>query len=405
MDLSWPLMTFFFLSIMQSTILNKSTLFLFILWLSVIHLREFLSIIKGLFQTYSLILILVWEMLSIGWSKVTLSSIIYVGNDIEVMIFCLLVAFHSKHKDVAKSLKLTCFFVIGIALVYCFMFPGDSISPIGLKSFYIHKNSLGYTMAICSLIILMSFKKSLLNYMFLFISILLLILSQSKTSQNLFLIVLFIFGIAFAFKHFYSHLTEYTKNTIKLLSKTIPSFLYAFIFTGVIYREDVATYLMNKIPDDAFTGRGLLWNTVLSRSFDHLLIGNGPGVFWGSDLLSEIAQTPLYQQPWIRELHAADGGYIDVIGSLGFVGLALVLVAIIQFYKLVFNAPKIKTVILSAGLTTFFVLHNFTETGFFRFVSVLWFLFQFFTFYLTFISEKNRSLNDKRTQSLITINS
>lgn len=228
--LSWPVVLFFSLGMFQTTILNKSTLFLIVLILFLEHFRDVLLILKTGFKAYGLVMILIWEIASIAWSKVQLTTIIYVGNDLEILAFCLLAAFHSRNKDIAKSMKVVCFVVIVYALAYCLIFPGDSISSIGFKSFYAQKNSLGYCMAISTLIILFSFKKSLTDYFFLFASISLLILSQSKTSLNLFLIVLCISGVFFVTKYLYSQLNQYTQVVTALLLKAIPSFLYVIIF-------------------------------------------------------------------------------------------------------------------------------------------------------------------------------
>lgn len=382
--LAWPLLFFFLLSILQSRFLNKTTILLFILYLVITNYKEIIFISVRSLKAYGLLLLLAWEIASISWSKAPMTSLINVGNDIEILLFSLYSAYQARNKDVAGTLKLAAIIVITVVIAYCIIFPGASMSPYGLTSFYNHKNNLGFAIGVCSVILVMVFDNKLSNYVFLILSICLLMLSQSKTSINLLIFVCVLVAFLEGVRRSYHHLTPFTQGLVNILMKTIPSLLYILIAMLVLFRESITDYLIATIPYDALTGRGLLWITVLTRTRDDLLTGLGPGVFWGADRMSEIVQTTLYEQSWIKELHAADGGYIDVIGGIGFVGLALLLLSIVQAYRLLYQAKinSMHTYRLIFSFITYFILHNITESDAFRFVDAPWFMLQFLTFYL-----------------------
>ena len=232
-----------------------------------------------------------------------------------------------------------------------------------------------------------NFKK--LDAIFVVLGLILLGLTQSKTSIALFLAIILITVFIAFFKRIYRSLSAYAQGCIQLLASLIPIILYGLIFIMVIYREEICAYLLQNLPKELLTGRGNIWLTVLTRTKDDLLLGIGQGIFWEADALSEIAQTP-FAEEWMTKLKSADGGYIDMIGSHGFLGLGLLLVAFIQFYKLLMHHASNPIALPAFVLITFFVLHNITESSVFRFLSDLWFIFQFLMFYLIFLpKDKN----------------
>jgi exopolysaccharide production protein ExoQ len=395
-NLAWPLIVFFLFSLIQSALINKVSVFLFICYLFVLNYKDIFKITLQSFRAYALLLFLLWDISSIGWSVSPMTTLINVGNDVEIIVFSLIAAYQARNKDVVTSLKLVAIIIIIAVIIYSLIFPGDSINASGLKSFFGNKNYFGQTMALSSIFLILTIGRNFKNYIFVVLSVSLLILSQSKSSIALFAFIIFLILVMYLLNLGYQQLSSYTQGFINLMLKTIPMVLYSLIGLLVFFRESVSDYFITTFPYEALTGRGLLWVTVLSRTREDLLIGIGPGAFWagGAYAGSEISQTAIsYEQPWIASLNAADGGYIDIIGALGFIGLGLLLFVIIQSYQFSFREKSIHIKRLSFSLITFFLLHNVTETNVLRFTDSLWFIFVFITFYLVFRQTKAISTN------------
>lgn len=388
-NLAWPVILFLFLSLIGSPILNKATLFLAILSLIVLQYKDAPSIVFHSFKAYGLMLLMLWNVLSITWSIVPSVSTLNVLNDMQILLFAIFAAYHARNKDLAGSIKFTFMVVIAALVIYCVIFPGDSMSSHGLRSFYHHKNNLGITAGVSTLIILMTYQKNVIDTVFLLLSLALLILSQSKTSMNLVAVISVLVFLIYLMQLIYRNVAVYTQGFLRMMMNIIPFILYGIIGVLIFLRERIADYLISFIPFDALTGRGQLWVTVLTRSRDDLLIGIGQGVFWRAGMDSEIQQTGLFYEyiGWVDELISADGGYVDVIGAIGFVGLGLLLASFVHVYKYNFQLMHKVEWKVYFSLITFLVLHNVTETGFFKFTYPLWFILFLITFYLIFKKE------------------
>lgn len=384
-SLSWPLVIFVFLSLMGSPLLNKLTLLLGISYLLILNYKGLYTIGLHSLKAWGLLLLMLFDVFSITWSETQRVSTLNVMNDVGILMFAMLAAYHAQNKDVVASIKLVFTIVIALLALYCILFPGDAYTSHGLRSFYGQKNNLGYTAGISSIVMIMTLRKHWIDYVTLFVSALLLLLSQSKTSIALVIAVLLLVTFVYWFSIYFNHLSKFTQGFISILLKALLPLSYAMVGLVLFFRERIADFIMLNIPYEALTGRGMIWATVLTRTRNELLIGLGRGSFWGAGMESEINQTHIgYQQRWLTELSSADGGYVDVIGSLGFIGLALFLVAIVQAYSLNFAAIKKVHWTLYFALITFFVFHNITETDVFKFTNMMWFMFMFLTFYVLF---------------------
>lgn len=405
--LAWPVIIFLFLSLIGSPLLNKTTLLLGILYLLTSNYKDVLIIGANSLRAYGVLLLMCWNLVSVSWSVAPAVSALNVVNDFEILFFSILAAYHARDKDLAESIKLTFITVIFIAVIYCGLFPGDSFSASGLRSFYTHKNNLGFVAGVGAVISIIMFKMNFLNVIFLLSSLTLLLLSQSKTSMLLVGVICILVLLISLIKLIYDNVTTFTQGLLQLLVKPLSFCFYIAIGALVLFREQVAGYLIAYLPYDALTGRGLLWVTVLTRSKDDLLLGLGQGSFWLAGAESEIQQTSVYYEKlgWIDNLISADGGYVDVVGAIGFVGLALLLVAFINVYKLNFKLMGRGDWKLYFSLITFLALHNVTETGFFKFTYPLWFTFFLITFYLIFIRQIDQGDKMKNTRKQASSNS
>lgn len=390
--LAWPFIAAFLLEMLQTKLLDSIAVMALLFWVILLCNKKLIDVVIKSTKAYSLIAFEIWGALSLIWSFLPMTSAYIIVNELAFFILGMLLAYYLvlNNKTIGDSLKLSALILTLLVLFYSVVFYGSSTSSGGFKSFYSHKNGLGFVMAVCFLIIFCTANKRFYEYFLMITTFIFLVLSQSKTPLNLVLFTVFILGIAKLIRYWFNNSAKFTQNLILLATKFIPYIIYLIVFLLVIFREDVASYLMQVITDDLFTGRGQLWNAVLSRSSDNLLMGIGPGVFWGAGRASEIAQTPLYIFEWIQNLRSADGGYIDLIGSLGFIGLAIILITHIQVYQLLFKVNNNKDAPVLFALITFNILHNITETDIYKFKDPLWFLYICIFFYLIFL--------DKNTQ-------
>ena len=166
---------------------------------------------------------------------------------------------------------------------------------------------------------------------------------------------------------------------------------YLLILSLILFRENVAAYLIHNLPSNFLTGRGILWVTVLQRANFDLLRGLGSGSFWNAGQASEMAQTVLsLKNPlWMKNLGSADGGYIDVVGALGFIGLALLLLSFVSNFRRIARVATLPASSMALAMISMFIFHNVTETTVYNSTNALWFLFLYFTYYLAFVEKSH----------------
>jgi O-antigen ligase len=137
------------------------------------------------------------------------------------------------------------------------------------------------------------------------------------------------------------------------------------------------TELIDKImaDPDAFTGRTEIWNAEIAYLKDHFLLGAGYGSIFSTGLQSPL--TPyLHGRNWVAMVSNSHNGYFDMFASLGAIGFALALMALLvapfrRFWALNFDRAK-------AGyfaIFIFIIFHNFTEADFLSSDGVSWLVF------------------------------
>lgn len=384
-QLSWPLIVFFLVLNIYSPIITKATTALFILYLLAINFRQLNLTIKCAFKAWPLLLFIIWEIVSVFFSAIPKLSLNIILNDFAIYCLALLLAQHSINRNIYGSLKFISVALISSSIIYSVLFFNLAVHADGMKAFYHQKNFFGLVMALCTLILAFSSEKRRVDYLFMILGLLLTVFSQSKTSLNVTMIIVVAWLLISMFRYQFGKFSSYTQGFLKLMAKALPAFFYSLIVLMLVFSDEVATYLIQNIPYDAFTGRGELWITVLTRTQDDLMTGIGLGVFWGADRASEIARTLLYEQTWVQELRAADGGYVDMIGALGFVGLGLLFSSYVYIYRVIFSNLNQKIIPIAFAIITFFIIHDIFETDMFKFINIPWFLFLIMYFYLTFI--------------------
>ncbi len=114
-----------------------------------------------------------------------------------------------------------------------------------------------------------------------------------------------------------------------------------------------------------FTGRAAIWQAELAFARDHLFLGSGFGTFADTGSLS-----PLHNYvagSWVEAVAHGHSGYLQILVTIGGVGLLLTVVALIvlpavKFWQMDGSDLDLKAMLFA--LFVFFVAHNFMESDF-----------------------------------------
>jgi hypothetical protein len=388
--LAWPLLIILLLLLLGNNLFSKITLLVCVAYAGIANLPKIPSILAALKHNPWLLLLQLWGACSIAWSAVpavTQDIVIVQGT---FFLLAILIAADSIDKNIDRSLKVAAFLVIGVIVVFALLYPGAAISAQGFKAIYGNKNGLGLVMAVCLLILLCSGKPAWPDYVAGTVALAFLCLSRSKTSISLFVSIYTLFLASALFHRWRARRSEFTLGVLRLAASGAIGMLYGAIIAMVLFRESLARLLAAALPYDFLTGRGELWVIVLNRTDPSLLQGIGPGSFWGAGRLSEIAQTALFTQHpfWIERLGSADGGYIDLIGAMGFTGLGLLLASFVRNWQILRQLGAVPVTDIATALIGLFIFHNVTETTIYHSTNFLWFIYMYFSYYLIFLRDR-----------------
>lgn len=389
--IGWAFLILFALLMMGNNLFTKITLLIFIVYFYAKNYKTFFSIFTQIHDAYWLILFELWAVASISWSVVPSKTIELVTTQIAFFLLSILAAYHMRDKDLSKSLKFSAYIIISSLFLYSLLFPGSSFGPSGYEAYYPNKNILGIVSALCFLIIIYAQKNKLADYFFAVAAFIFLIISQSKTSLGLAILIIAITTLMQVISIVRKKQSKFAIGLQNFILKILYYIAYIVIFSSIFLRDEIASFLIQNIPYKFLTGRGEIWSTVLKQTKDNLLVGIGPGSFWEAGLSSEIAQTSLFTKypGWIENLVAADGGYIDIIAALGFIGLAILIASYVKNMRSIFENNELPDSKIIFVLILFFIGHNFTESSAYHSTNSLWFIYLTLSFYLIFKRRKN----------------
>jgi O-antigen ligase len=140
--------------------------------------------------------------------------------------------------------------------------------------------------------------------------------------------------------------------------------------------------------DESFSGRSDLWEYLLSLEQNNRLVGSGYESFWlqGSNRVISIYEIFIF-----RPLQAHNG-YIDLLLSTGYVGLALLGMIIINYFLNFFNIKKPHPWVLFIIVV---IISNLQESSILRIGQRLNFMF-IFSYLILFVNKyKNFSWSKK----------
>jgi exopolysaccharide production protein ExoQ len=219
-----------------------------------------------------------------------------------------------------------------------------------LRGIFNHKNHLGAAMALGFLIEWFfpetTRKAKLLRGLSLTVYLVLLVLSNSMTSVVAFATT---FLVVYSFRFLYSR----CKIPLPLL------FTMLLLGAGLAMAiESSAVQLLGRSSD--LTGRTELWSFTLNMIAKHPFLGFGLSGFWmGASQESLSVQTLLGWTPVYSH-----NGYLEILLSLGLVGLLLVLVIVGTGVKRVLHRARVSDSIQEMwpiAFFTFFLIHNLAE--------------------------------------------
>jgi exopolysaccharide production protein ExoQ len=114
--------------------------------------------------------------------------------------------------------------------------------------------------------------------------------------------------------------------------------------------------------DATLTGRtDLIWSELIPISLRNPFFGVGYGAFW---------IRPIFEFP----INQAHNGYLDVFIELGWVGLILLTILIVSFFKKAKEEFELDPdwACLRLAFLLMILLHNITETSFLRSTILMW---------------------------------
>lgn len=370
--LRFMLFVSFTFMLLGHNLFDRKILFLNFIILTLLNLKHFPIIFLRLINNIPLFLVLIWCLISVTWSSWVFKS--FEEALVQVMLFltCLMIANTFSTQTIFKVFKSSAASVIIINLLAVPLLGSSAFSDAGMLGIYSHKNSFGLIMAICLFVLFYDYLKepTKVAFGFIVIGIILLILSISKTSILLFLTVAI-------FTHIIKNINF--KFEIHLIH-SIKSFLFFSILLltilTIVYKNEILEYLYYNVDLEFMTGRGNLWLTMLLHAEDNLTLGFGFNSVWGKGEFSEVYFTELYDSNplWVESLAASDGGYIDLIISLGIVGFSFFLFYISNTILMLISVKKSPNFPVMFSLFIFIVIHNFSETTFLLSTNVLWFI-------------------------------
>ena len=151
--------------------------------------------------------------------------------------------------------------------------------------------------------------------------------------------------------------------------------LFAIGLTNVSLGMGVFDLLDLVAENITFTGRTQIWEFMLEKLDDHWLLGYGFGAFWG---LGDHSPNLTAKYEYIWYLDSAHNGYLDVVASVGLLGLTVLFVLLVHFSIITekFRTQDPRLFKMLWLFMMFLLLHNAMESSLFRGTeTALWYLF------------------------------
>lgn len=239
------------------------------------------------------------------------------------------------------------------------------------RGFFSDKNGLGGLAAVAILFggairsLLVTKGSRLLNLLYLAGWGGILVLSISKTSMALVVVI----PVLYMAMNLISRATRLGVGVYFALVPVIGGAALVFLIFGMGIAPASIVGLIS--PDVTFTGRTTIWQFVVDSLQGHWLLGFGFHSFWS---IGSLAPNLAAQDHFIRLLNQAHNGFLDLILSVGLAGLGLLLCAFVQaaasMSRIRARWPVVHCICWM--LLIFSLIHNMSESSFFRGYSPPW---------------------------------
>lgn len=311
--------------------------------------------------------LLCWALLSVLWSaapEVTMRRIIALMG---TTMFGVYIASRFEHREFLRLLGWTLLVMVVLSYIFIFLIPNWGIMQetrgLEWRGIYLHKNGLGRMVALAVVVFLQLAKseprKRSLWWLSLILAIGLIVGSHSVTALVVLLILFFLLPAI---------------KILKLRYELAVSLFFMFIMLmGVLtyfISANVGELLSILGRNITLTGRTYLWKAAIYMVRQHPWLGYGYGAFWlGWDGPSaEIWQiTSIYAT-------SADNSFLDILLTLGFIGIVLFALSYITALKQALKSMK-KDGEWSIIYLIFMLLYSVSESSILHQNNILWVIY------------------------------
>jgi O-antigen ligase len=264
------------------------------------------------------------------------------------------------------------------------LFPSESswtIDDTGRKqSFFASPNNLGQFLSFFFLILNFYKRKSIPTIWWLVLNGLIVYQAMecdSKTSMTGGIICFVLYNLRFLIRPF--------------LLFVIAAGLYLPWYTQTFEKGEAEKIEFAK-RDMTFTGRSDVWHVMLMdiRKQDKHTLGFGIGAYWGDKAANPRAS--LQELEWIP--NSGHNGYLDTKLALGWIGLILLLLFLLQYFSNIFRVMNNKNIVM-LFISIIFCINNITETSFFREKHFFFVLLMLFTWYVAFKQKRDEDEDEE----------
>ena len=338
---------------------------------------------------WPIIIVFVWSLFSLSWSLVPMIGF---RRLMLAFIVCSVLYNLVFSLGVDKAFKILVFVIIGLTVVSLLAGivipaaihqPNDREASIvgDWRGIFVHKNNAGL---IAALAFILAFNQLVSSKQKLWAVItgltgLMLLLTGSKTSLILCLPSL---AVGYFVKHYLLESNRSVKSILIAGIYLIILFIFCFILLNWQLAEEALA------DPTAFTGRAGIWDVMLKVISENPLFGHGFGSLFSVGNNSPLARyTTDYTFEWVLGVAHAHNGYIEIIASIGAIGLGVGLYAfLIKPLKLFFKLPSQYTapyIMPIVALLFFMICHNSFETSLFNGARqgwIIWFFIVSFSY-------------------------
>ncbi|HEX4294313.1 MAG TPA: O-antigen ligase family protein [Rhizomicrobium sp.] len=340
----------------------------------ILYLLIFLSVIVAAFLRRGfaiativppmLAVLLIWCLLSAAWAAAPDVALRRAGLAIVVALstmFCI------DSLGVERSLRLWRYVLVGvlivnwlsIALVHqAVHLPGEQDPGLvgDWRGLYFHKNIAGAVSAVTAIVFFFSTLKTRHwgDIAFCLLALGFVVMTHSKSSLGLLPL-----AVAAGLTYRLAWRSRQDRSIV-----AVACALAFFLAAAFIVVDADAISRMLEDPTE-FTGRAAIWQAELAFARDHLFLGSGFGTFADTGSLS-----PLHNYvagSWVEAVAHGHSGYLQILVTIGGVGLLLTVIALIvlpavKFWRMDGSDLDLKAMLFAVFV--FFVAHNFMESDF-----------------------------------------